>query len=88
MAEFRATRPRLAILRAVHTEPGRIYFAFGDVWDGKLGIRVTAVVTYLMTHGLMRANRPGNQTHYYLTDAGKRVLGVATDSIEKEQSNG
>lgn len=88
MAEFRSTRPRLAILRAIAQGDGRIYFFEGHAWDRAIGVRVTATVTYLITHGLVRATRPGNKTSYYLTAEGARVLGVATDINDEEQSNG
>ena len=60
MSGIRMTRPRLAILRATTetTADGpRIYFFNGDVWDRKGGVKVTAVVNYLLTRGLLGATR-------------------------------
>lgn len=54
------TKPRLAILRATTemTPDGpRIYRFNGDTWDRKTGIRVTAIVDYLLTRGLLGSTR-------------------------------
>jgi hypothetical protein len=75
------------MLRAIAEGGGRIYFFEGDAWDRAIGIRVTATVTYLMTHRLVRAARPGNKTSYYLTAEGARVLGVVTDNTEESNSD-
>lgn len=52
------TNPRLAILRAtteITPEGPRIYHFNGEVWDRATKTVVTAVVRYLLTHGLLAA---------------------------------
>jgi len=85
----RMTRPRLAILRATteQTPDGeRIYFFAGDAWDRKTGVRVTAVVHYLLTRGLLAVQRSGEEhgktvIRYLPTRAGR-------EELAKEMSNG
>ena len=82
MVSIRMTRPRLAILRACTemTAGGlRIYFHAGDVWDRKTGVRVTAVVNYLLTRGLLAVQRSGEEQgktviRYLPTRAGREEL--------------
>lgn len=93
MAELRLTAPRKAILRAIHDEPGRIFFETNEVYDNGRAVRVTAIARYLMLHRLIRvkesseAPRPHEwktRIYYRPTAAGLRALGVATDITEEK----
>lgn len=93
MPELRMTKPRLAILRAtteITPEGPRIYRFNGDTWDRKTGIRVTAIVDYLLTRGLLGSTRLDEhegktRVRYSPTHTGREWL--AKDSIG-EKSNG
>lgn len=88
------TKPRLAILRActeMTAEGPRIYFFDGEVWDRKGGVKVSAIVKYLLQHGCLGATRLDEhngvtRVRYSPTHTGREWL--AKDSIDKEASNG
>lgn len=89
MPEIRMTRPRMAVLVATteRTDKGeRIYNFDGDAWDRATGVKVSAVVNYLLTRGLLGAQRleeRGGKTvvRYRPTSAGRAL-------IEEEKRNG
>lgn len=55
-----ATRTRLALLRAIHSDPGRVYLDTEEhvVWDASLGMRVTERVKEFIRHDWVRALAP------------------------------
>lgn len=60
MPELRMTRHRMAVLRATTecTDAGeRIYNFDGEAWDRATGVKVSAVVNYLLTRGVLCAQR-------------------------------
>lgn len=93
MTALNMTKPRLAILRAtteITPEGPRIYRSNGDTWDRKTGIRVTAIVDYLLTRGLLGSTRLDEhegktRVRYSPTYTGREWL--AKGRIE-EKSNG
>jgi hypothetical protein len=77
------TRTRLALLRAIHSDPARVYLEDHVVWDLALGMRVTERVRELVKHGWVRALTPGeqrgsreqpNRTYYRIEPLGMQVL--------------
>ena len=77
------TRTRLALLRAIHNDPGRIYCEDRIVWDLASGLRVTERVREQVTHGWIRALKPGeprgpgerkDRTYYRVEPVGMQVL--------------
>jgi DNA-binding PadR family transcriptional regulator len=91
---LRMTEPRLAILRActeMTPEGPRIYNHRGEVWDRATKTKVTAVVTYLLTRGLLGATRMDEhegktRVRYSPTRNGREWL--AKSSTEKEERRG
>lgn len=92
------TKHRKALLRAVEGGDVIRYHSTGDAWDNLAGTQVSARLYEAFNAGWVEPI-PENElppgahpkticTYYRLTDAGKRVLGLATNSIEKEQGNG
>jgi DNA-binding PadR family transcriptional regulator len=86
---LRMTRPRMAILHATTestAEGQRIYNHAGEVWDRATGTVVSAVVNYLLHHGLLSARRLEERN-------GKTVVrywptGAGWEWLNKEKSNG
>ena len=80
-----ATRTRLALLRAIDDDPGRIYLDREEhvVWDLALGMRVTERVKELIRHDWVRALAPDeprgpgerkDRGYFRLKDIGLQVL--------------
>lgn len=80
-----ATRTRLALLRAIAYDAGRISTApkEGDVWDGHSGMRVTARIKELIDAKWIRALAPNEprgrgelsgRIYYRLTPIGRTAL--------------
>jgi hypothetical protein len=80
-----ATRTRLALLRAINNDPGRVYLDPEEhvVWDASLGMRVTERVREFIRHDWVRALTPDEprgrgerkERGYYRTTAiGRQVL--------------
>lgn len=93
------TKHRKAFLRAVNVRNQVIrYHSSGEAWDNKSSTVVNARLQEAFDAGWAEpipedelwpgAHPKAICTYYRLTEAGKRVLGVATNSIDKEQSNG
>ncbi len=83
------TRPRYAILRATteRTDAGpRIYNFDGEAWDRATGVKVSAVVNYLLTHGLLGATRLEERSGK--TVVRYRPTGAGRELLDKEKSNG
>lgn len=89
-----ATRTRLALLRAINNDPGRVYLDPEEhaVWDASLGMRVTERVKEFIRHDWVRAltpdeprgrgERPG-RGYFRLKETGLRVL-----AAERGQNRG
>lgn len=93
------TKTRTALLRAIYDGGGRIYYepAAKEARDKLTYRRVTDLIRQFIAADWIRALAPGEPrgpgesdllVYYRLKPFGAVALGVATNSIEKEQSNG